>query len=255
MAQLFKPSANSAAKLSLLGLGMAPWVIFWAGSTISRSPANTKVDIPLNQPVPFSHKHHVEELGIDCRYCHTSVEKGKAAGIPPTETCMSCHSQIWTNSPLLEPVRKSYESGMPITWANGDVGWNQVNKAPEFVYFDHSIHIDRGINCNLCHGPVQKMPITWKGHYFSMSWCLDCHNQPEKHLYKDPNATNVSPREQVFDLYRKDQNGEALSPREDAILKDDPYTPSAEELAEGAKLAEQYKVRKQQLADCWTCHR
>lgn len=254
MAQIFKPSANSAAKASLLALGLAPWVLFYAGSTITRSSSNTKVDVPLNQPVPFSHKHHVEELGIDCRYCHTAVEKTRSAGIPATETCMSCHSQIWTNSPILEPVRKSYESGLPITWVNGDVGWNQVNKAPEFVYFDHSIHIDRGVSCNTCHGPVQQMHITWKGKYFSMAWCLECHREPEKFLYEDAEKPQ-EPRQKVFDLYRKVQNGDKLTPRERAVVNDEAYKPSAEELEEGKKLVEAYQVKKQQLTDCWTCHR
>lgn len=255
MAQIFKPSANSAAKLSLLTLGMAPWVLFWMGSTITRSPANTGVEVPLDQPVPFSHKHHVEELGIDCRYCHTSVEKTRYAGIPATETCMSCHSQIWTNSPILEPVRKSYETGMPIAWANGDVGWNQVNKVPEFVYFDHSIHVDRGISCNTCHGPVQQMHITWKGKYFSMAWCLECHREPEKFMYDDKAKPDLSQRQKVFDLYKKIQDGEPLTPREKAIADDKPYNPAKDEKEDAKRLIEEYKVRKAQLADCGTCHR
>ena len=168
MAQLFKPSANSIARVGIVALALGPAILLYAGSTISRSPFNTKVDVPLNQPVPFSHKHHTFELGIDCRYCHTSVETGKHAGIPATEVCMSCHSQIWTNSPLLEPIRKSYETGMPIEGVEG-TGWLQVNKVPEFVYFNHSIHIQKGVNCNQCHGPVQDMAITWKGRAFSMA--------------------------------------------------------------------------------------
>lgn len=255
MAQLFKPSANSAAKASLLGLGALPWVVFWVGSTITRSPANTKVDIPLNQPVPFSHKHHVEELGIDCRYCHTAVEKTRFAGIPATETCMSCHSQIWTNSPILEPVRKSYETGTPITWANGDIGWNQVNKVPEFVYFDHSIHVARGVSCNTCHGPVQKMHITWKGKYFAMAWCLDCHREPEKFLASDPTNPGLDPRQKVFELYRKGQNGEEVTPREKALLEKGDNLVSAKDIEDGKKLVEAYKIKKQQLADCYVCHR
>jgi len=254
MAQLFKPSANSLAKVSLLGAATVPWVLFYAGSTISRSPANTKVDVPLNQPVPFSHRHHVAELGIDCRYCHVSVEKASYASLPATEVCMSCHSQIWTNSPLLEPVRRSYEEGTPITWATGDVGWNQVNKVPEFVYFDHSIHVNRGVNCNQCHGAVHDMALTWKGHYFAMAWCLECHKEPEKYLYRDPATPEATGPEQVFNFYRKIQDGSPLSFVEQGIAHGETRLRSADE-EEGKKLIEQYRIKKEQLADCWVCHR
>src|SRR3569832_2203673 len=172
----------------------APVLIGRAAAAYSRSPYNTKVEVPLNQPVPFSHQHHVAELGIDCRYCHTSVEKSSYAGLPPTETCMSCHSQIWTNSPLLEPVRKSYEDNTPIEW-------NKVNTVPQFVNFNHSIHVARGVNCNQCHGPVNDMQITFKGRAIQMQWCLQCHRAPEKYLYKE--ADSASPRQQVFNLYWK----------------------------------------------------
>jgi hypothetical protein len=253
MAQLFKPKANSMARASVLGLALGPVILFYAGSTITRSPANTKADVPLNQPVPFSHKHHAFELGIDCRYCHVSVEKSKTSSVPATEVCMSCHSQIWTNSPLLEPVRTSYEKGLPIEGVEG-VGWNQVNKLPEFVYFDHSIHIARGINCNHCHGPIQEMTITWKGRPFSMAWCLECHREPEKYLYKDTAAN--SPREQVFGLYRKLQNKDPLTPHEEALAHgQDAQVKTKEELQTGEELLKAYKVKKQQLTDCYTCHR
>lgn len=255
MGQIFKPKANSIARASVLGLAMGPVVLFYAGSTISRSPANTKADVPLNQPVPFSHKHHAFELGIDCRYCHTSVEKSKTAGIPATEICMSCHSQIWTNSPLLEPLRKSYETGLPVTGVEG-AGWTLVNKVPEFVYFDHSIHIKRGISCNHCHGPINEMTITWKGRPFAMAWCLECHNSPEKYLYKDKTRPDLPPSEQVFNLYRKLQAKLPLTDHEHALLKgQDAPLKSKEDIEEGKKLVELYNVRKKQLADCSTCHR
>lgn len=255
MAQLFKPKANTIARASILGLAAGPVILLYAGSTLSRSPANTKVDVPLNQPVPFSHKHHVFELGIDCRYCHTSVEKSKAASIPATEVCMSCHSQIWTNSPLLEPVRKSMEQGTPITGVEG-VGWLQVNKVPEFVYFDHSIHINRGINCNHCHGPVQEMAITWKGRPFSMAWCLECHREPEKYVYKDATRPDLSPREQVFNLYKKNQDGDPnLSSHEKALLEGRDAQVGKSEVDEGLEIVKQYKIKKKQMMDCWTCHR
>lgn len=253
MAQLFKPKVNTLARASVLGLALGPVVLLYAGSTISRSPANTKVNIPLNQPVPFSHKHHAFELGIDCRYCHTSVEKSGTSSIPATEVCMSCHSQIWTNSPLLEPVRESWETGLPLEGAEG-VGWVQVNKVPEFVYFDHSIHIARGINCNHCHGPVQEMTITWKGRPFSMAWCLECHREPEKYLYKD--SESETPREQVFNFYRKLQANAELTPHEQNLAKGlDAQVSGESNLKTGQELLEAYNVKKKQLMDCWTCHR
>ncbi len=255
MAQLFKPSANTAARGSLLVLGAAPLLLFYAGSTLSRSAYNTKQNVPLNQPVPFSHKHHVGELGIDCRFCHPSVESSPTAGVPVVETCMTCHNQIWTNSPLLEPVRKAYETGTPIEFKNGDKGWNLVNKVPEFVYFNHSIHVNRGVNCNQCHGAVQEMQMTMKGNVFSMSWCLTCHREPEKFIYADPNDKKMSPREQVFNLYRKIQDGDKLTRRENDIAHGELGVRADDEKLDEKQLESLYKLKKQQLADCSTCHR
>lgn len=256
MPQLFKPSANTMAKLSVILAGLLPVVVLYAGVTVSRSPYNTKVDVPIDQPIPFSHQHHAYELGIDCRYCHTTVEKTAVAGVPPTETCMSCHSQIWTNSPLLEPVRKSYETGKPIAFSDGSPGWNKVNAVPDFVYFDHSIHIDRGVNCNVCHGPVNKMQITWKGNDFQMRWCLACHREPEKYLYTDAANPNLTGREQVFNLYMKLQEGAKLTQREyDMLYKNEyRYSPNAKEIEEGKVLVKKYGVSKEQNVDCYTCH-
>ena len=251
MAQIFKPTANSLARASLVGAVSAPLVIGVGIAMASRSPLNTKVDVPKNQPVPFSHQHHVAELGLDCRYCHTSVEKSASAGIPPTETCMSCHSQIWTNSPLLQPIRDSYETNTPIEWV-------RVNKAPEFVYFNHSIHVNRGINCNNCHGAVQEMHITWKGNSFQMAWCLECHRAPEKYLYKDkaPENKNHTGRQQVFDLYWKIQTNADLDSRELGLARGESQkTEDKEEVEKGKELINTLSVRKQQLADCWICHR
>ena len=248
MAQLFKPYANVVARTSLVLGGAAPVLIGLAAAAYSRSPYNTKVEVPLNQPIPFSHQHHAYELGIDCRYCHTSVEKSAYAGLPPTETCMSCHSQIWTNSPLLEPVRKSFESGTPIEW-------NKVNKVPEFVNFNHSIHIARGVNCNMCHGPVQDMQITFKGKSFQMQWCLQCHRAPEKYLYKDPDA--ASPRQQVFQVYwdLQEKGPQGLTSREQDIIKDaDQESNKPADVAMGKKIVNEYGVKVQQLADCSVCH-
>jgi len=253
MPQIFKPSANIVAAASLMAAAIVPVSVGLGVAALSRSPANTKVKIPLNQPVPFSHQHHAVELGIDCRYCHTSVEKSSFAGIPASETCMSCHSQIWTNSPLLEPVRQSYETNTPLKW-------NKVNKVPEFVFFNHSIHVARGINCNTCHGAVNNMQITYKGNSFQMSWCLQCHRAPERYLYKDPTEpANRSPRQQVFDLYWKlQENGVGgLSDRQQDLVsgEGDGASDAAKDKAEGKKLINQYGVKVQQLADCYTCHR
>jgi len=252
MAQIFKPSANSIAAVSLLSVAIGVPTVWLSLAGLSRSPANTKVDVPLNQPVPFSHQHHAWELGIDCRYCHTSVEKSSYAGLPATETCMSCHSQIWTDSPLLEPIRQSYETGTPIKW-------NLVNKVPQFVFFNHSIHINRGINCDVCHGAVQYMQITYKGNSFQMAWCLQCHRAPERYVYKDADAPkDQQPRQQVFNLYWKlqEKGMERLSGREKEILEGH-YMGSMEkeEMDAGKDLVKKYGIHTAQLSDCSVCHR
>jgi hypothetical protein len=250
MAQIFKPSANAITTATLYGVAIGVPTVWLALAALSRSPANTKVGVALNQPIPFSHQHHAWELGIDCRYCHTSVEKSSYAGVPPTETCMSCHSQIWTNSPLLEPIRQSYETGTPIKW-------NLVNKVPDFVHFNHSIHIARGVNCNTCHGPVQNMHITYKGNPFQMQWCLECHRAPERYIYKDETRPDLSPRQQVFNLYWKYQkNGmKDLTYREQELMEGKfAGTDDAKERAEGKKLVKYYGIKVQQLADCSVCH-
>ena len=249
MPQLFKRSTNKKLRILLALLFITPGLIGYSIAALSRSPANTKVNVPKDQPVPFSHRHHAWELGIDCRYCHQGVEKSGFSNIPPTETCMSCHSQVWTNSPMLEPIRQSYETGTPIQWTT-------VNRLPSFVYFNHSIHIARGINCNVCHGPVEQMHITWKGNSFQMAWCLQCHRAPERYLYRDAAHPERSMREQVFGLYQKIQNGEPLSDRERRIANgeedgsDDPG-----DKAEGLAIVKKYGIKTQQLSDCTICHR
>lgn len=259
MAQIFKPAANSITTATLLGIAIGVPTIWLAIAGLSRSPANTKVNVPKNQPVPFSHQHHNWELGIDCRYCHGSVEKSGYAGLPATEVCMSCHSQVWVNSPLLEPVRQSYETGQPIKW-------NLVNKLPDFVHFNHSSHISKGINCNTCHGPVQNMHITWKGNAFQMAWCLNCHRAPERYLYqsKETVANGRQPRQQVFDLYWKYQTYglQGLTNRERTLMigsGDNSGTvvgvsEAAADKAKGRELIAKYGIKVQQLADCSVCH-
>jgi len=250
MAQLFGPAANTVAKVSIVLLASLPVVVIYSGSAISQSPYNTKVGIRLDQPVPFSHAHHTVDLGIDCRYCHTSVERTAYSGIPQTETCMTCHSLVWTNSPLLEPVRASCANGEPIKW-------NLVNKAPEFVFFNHSIHIARGISCNNCHGAVQKMQITEKGRPFTMQWCLTCHNDPDQFLYKDSANPHLSPREQVFNLYVKvqeDPTTAKMSTVERKLVSGGEQSVPRDLVAEGKKLLQEYGIKQAQLADCATCH-
>jgi len=186
------------------------------GYWIAESPYETRQDVPREQPVPFSHEHHVNGLGIDCRYCHTTVETSSFANIPATKICMNCHSQMWAVSPELEPVRESYRTGRSIQWT-------RVHDLPDFVYFDHSIHVHQGIGCSTCHGRVDKMPLTWQAQSLRMEWCLNCHRNPERY---------VRPRDQVFDMA---------------------YEPPADQATLGKKLVAQYGVRS--LTSCSTCHR
>ena len=216
MAQLFHRSANSLAKVSLTGLVILAGATLIAAYTLDRGSYTTDVAVVKPQPVPFSHKHHVTDDGIDCRYCHTSVETSSYAGIPATEICMSCHSQIWTNAALLEPVRASFRTGESLSWT-------RVHDLPEFVYFNHSIHINKGIGCASCHGRVDQMPLMFKVNTLYMNWCIECHRNPWKY---------VRPREQVFNMA---------------------YEPPANQEEFGKQLVKEYKI--QSLTDCWTCHR
>lgn len=176
------------------------------------------VGAPVEQPVPFSHKHHVKDDGIDCRYCHTTVEKSSSAGMPPTQVCMTCHSQIFKDAPLLEPIRESYLKNVPIHW-------NCVNQLPDFVYFNHSSHVKKGIGCVTCHGRIDEMPLTSRAAPLTMQWCLDCHRSPER---------RVRPREHVFDMH---------------------WQPMEDQAALGKKLVELYHIQKGRITDCSTCHR
>ena len=191
MAQIFNRTANIVSKASIVAVGGLVAVLGGVLWTLMMSPYYTNVNVTREQPVPFSHKHHAGELGIDCRYCHTSVEKSSFAGVPPTQTCMTCHSQIWTNAPMLEPVRASYRD-------NKSISWIRVNALPNYVYFNHSIHVAKGVGCTTCHGPVAEMPLMYKANTLYMGWCLDCHRQPEKYLRPKSEVFNpnyVAPRE------------------------------------------------------------
>src|SRR5256885_2112035 len=182
MSQIFHRSANTLARASILGVVLLLSSVGAALLKLQRSPYVTGQHIAPDQPVPFSHQHHVAGLGLDCRYCHTSVEESSFAGIPPTKTCFNCHAQIWTTAALLEPVRYSFRTGKSLEWT-------RVHDLPDFVYFNHSIHVNKGIGCSTCHGRVDQMPLTYKVNTLYMQWCVECHRDP---------AQYVRPREQVF---------------------------------------------------------
>ena len=233
MAQIFHRSANSLSRLSIVGVLVVVTALLSFAWEMQRAPYVTYQGVRQAQPVPFSHQHHNEGLGIDCRYCHTSVEQSSFAGIPPTKTCMNCHSQIWTNAALLEPVRESYRTGQSLMWT-------RVDYLPDYVYFNHSIHLNKGVGCATCHGPVNKMPLMYQESSMRMEWCLECHRAPEKF---------IRPRDQVFNMNY--QQPSALHPVE--LADGTKFTDQAEL---GTALKAQYKVRTvQDITSCNTCHR
>ncbi|HEX4021880.1 MAG TPA: cytochrome c3 family protein [Acidobacteriaceae bacterium] len=175
MAQIFDRSSNSLARISLVLSGIIVIALGVTLNYLQRSPWVTRQGQRPDQPVPFSHKHHVQGLGLQCQYCHTSVENSSYAGIPPTKTCMNCHAQIWTNAELLAPVRNSWATGQSIVWT-------KVHDLPDYVYFNHSIHVNKGIGCSSCHGRVDEMPLMYQESSLQMEWCLNCHRNPAKNL-------------------------------------------------------------------------
>lgn len=177
MAQVFPPYFNNWSKASIVGAALVLAGMAGVGVLLATSSYVTGVDVVRDQPVPFSHEHHVRRLGLDCRYCHTSVETAAFAGIPPAKTCMNCHSQLFTESAMLAPIRESARLGKPVEWT-------RVHDLPQFVYFDHSIHVAKGVACVTCHGQVDRMPLMMQKASLSMSWCLDCHRNPEKFVGK-----------------------------------------------------------------------
>ena len=218
MAQIFHPSANTIARASIFGGVFFIAAVFGVMYVYVRTPYSTAVNVPIEQPIPFSHQHHVGELGIDCRYCHTSVENNAFAGIPPTHTCMSCHSQIFVNAAMLEPVRASYRNQTPIEW-------NRVHNLPDYVYFNHGINVQKGVGCSTCHGQVNEMPLIWKTQSLHMEWCLNCHRDP---------AQYVRPREEVFNM---------------------DWQPPDDQRTRGQQLVQQYHIQVDQLTNCAICHR
>jgi len=216
MPQIFRRSANTLSKLSLAGLLIAVGGLILTAMILGRSSYVTRAQEFVEQPVQFSHLHHVGDDGIDCRYCHTSVETSAFAGIPPTKTCMNCHSQIWSNAPILEPVRASFRDDKPMKWV-------RVHDLPDFAYFNHSIHIKKGVGCETCHGRIDRMPLTLQQNTLQMNWCLDCHRNPEQY---------VRPRSEVFTMG---------------------YVPSEPQSVIGPRLVKEYGIRGN--TSCSTCHR
>ncbi len=215
MAQIFKPSTNTLARASLVGVLVLLAVSGWVLLQLNRSAWVTRQGVIRKQPVPFSHDHHVAGLGIECLYCHSSVEESSFAGIPPTATCMNCHKLIWNDSPMLEPVRESYRTGEPVEWV-------RVTDLPDFVYFDHSIHINKGVGCATCHGRVDRMPLMLQATSLQMEWCLGCHRQPERF---------VRPRSEIYNMAWQAEDQAAL----------------------GAALVEEYNIESR--LSCSACHR
>jgi len=217
MPQLFPPSVDFAARLLAAGIVLVLLGSAYAFYLLNRSPYWTNVKVLVPQPVPFSHQHHVGDLGLDCRLCHRSVTTSSYAGMPDTQTCMMCHSQIWKDAPMLAPIRQSYAENQPIPWT-------RVNDMPGFVYFDHSIHVAKGVGCSSCHGQIDEMPITWKPVDMEMQWCLSCHRHPDNAL---------RPFSQVYQL---------------------DWTPSHDPHA-GEALATARDIQRDHLTDCSACHR
>jgi hypothetical protein len=216
MAQIFYRSTNTLSRVSIFGAVFFVAGALWLLAALNRSGYVTQQDVAREQPVQFSHKHHAGELGIDCRYCHTSVEISAVASVPPTKTCINCHSQIWAQSQFLEPVRASWRTDQSIRWI-------KVNDLPDFVYFNHSVHVHKGIGCVSCHGRVDRMNQLYQAASLQMEWCLDCHRHPERH---------VRPREEVFNMR---------------------WEPPADQDALAATLMKAYDIRPR--TDCSTCHR
>ena len=216
MPQIFHRSANTVSKLSLVGAFLLAGGLITLMMVLARSSYVTRAQEYIEQPIQFSHRHHVLDDGIDCRYCHTSVETSAFAGIPPTKTCMNCHSQIWTQAPILEPVRASFRDDRPLRWI-------RVHDLPAFVYFNHSVHVKKGVGCETCHGRIDEMPLTLQQSSLQMEWCLACHRNPENF---------VRPRSEIFTMG---------------------YRPPVPQSVIGPRLVQEYGIRAS--TNCSTCHR
>lgn len=219
MSQIFHRSTNTFSRIVIFGAVFFLAFLTWVFTVLDRSFYSTRQSQVREQPIPFSHAHHVGALGIDCRYCHTTVETSSFANIPPTKTCMNCHSQIWLTSPTLEPVRASFREDKSISWT-------RVHDLPDFVYFNHSIHVDKGVGCETCHGRVDKMPLMAQQNALQMEWCLNCHRNTEKY---------IRPREFVTTMG---------------------YAPAGDQEEIGRRLQKEYNIQSVRLlTSCSTCHR
>ena len=219
MSQVFPKSSNIWSKASVFGIVFVLLGLGWLILTLQRSDFVTTANTFREQPVQFSHQHHVGGIGIDCRYCHTSVEVSSAAGIPPTKTCINCHSQIWSTSPYLEPVRASFRDDKPLRW-------NRVHDLPDFVYFNHSIHVKKGVGCETCHGRVDKMPLMLQKSSLQMEWCINCHRDPSPYVRPVSEITTMG------------------------------YVPASDQAELGPRLVAQYNIAGvQHMTSCSVCHR
>jgi hypothetical protein len=219
MSQIFHRHTNIYSRVSIVALLVFGGALATGIAVLNWSSYNTNQDVFVDQPIQFSHKHHVGGEGFDCRYCHTSVEESAFANIPPTKTCMNCHSQIWANAPILEPVRASFRDNKPLQWT-------RVHDLPDFVYFNHSIHVAKGVGCESCHGRVDRMPLTWQENSLQMQWCLDCHRDPAKVLRPKEFITTMG------------------------------YVPAEPQEVIGERLMKENKIQSVRLlTSCSTCHR
>jgi hypothetical protein len=216
MPQIFRRSANTLSKVSLFGVLSLVGGLILLAMVLGRSAYVTRANEFVEQPIQFSHLHHVTDDGIDCRYCHTSVETSPFAGIPPTKTCMNCHSQLFATEPILEPVRASFRDDKPLHWI-------RVHDLPDFVYFNHSIHVKKGMGCETCHGRVDQMPLMQQVNTLQMEWCLNCHRNPENY---------VRPRSEITTMG---------------------YRPPVPQSVIGPQLVKEYGINS--LTSCSTCHR
>ena len=288
MAQIFDRSSNSLARMSLILTGLIVIALGVTLDSLQRSPWVTRQGQRPDQPVPFSHKHHVQGLGLQCQYCHVSVEKSSYAGIPPTKTCMNCHAQIWTNAALLEPVRKSWAT-------NESLVWTKVHDLPDFVYFNHSIHVNKGLGCSSCHGRVDLMPLMYAQNTLQMEWCLNCHRDPAKNLRPASEIYNMawagpSSEKPVWCAVSDEKTGKPTAQSVSCVERDPAktgaevaslniaamglpgtkamqgeaavmpaalsYTKFTSQRELGVYLTDHYKIRKpNELSSCEVCHR
>jgi len=239
MAQIFHPVMNTISRVSIFGAVFFIVAVVLLLMVYVRSPYYTRAQVVLDQPVAFSHQHHVADCGIDCRYCHTSVETSAFAGIPATDVCMNCHSFLFNDQQMLEPVRVSYRENVPLRW-------NRVHDVADFAYFHHGIHISKGIGCSTCHGRVDQMPMTWREHSLHMEWCLECHRHPAKYVRPKEFVFRMESLEELvgteeFDSYLEQNHPELDAESPDVVFK-------LREI-----LAKEYKLESE--TNCSVCHR